>query len=119
LFRLFPSLTVALILTSLLSTVQIGNVNGASGLGTIHGWVYGINYDDIPVALADANVTAKAQVLVSIFSRMNGEYQLYLPPGDYSIIISSRGYVTYTTHLAVSNGLTTEVNFYLKLNHNP
>jgi hypothetical protein len=121
LFRLHRLLTLFLLLLTIMSIahMNVQVVSGASGLGSIHGWVYGINYEDYPVALPSANITARATVFMSTVSRMNGEYQMYLPPGNYSILVSATGYLPYATKLTISNGLTIEINFYLKLGHNP
>jgi hypothetical protein len=116
--RLFTAgrlLTIILLSMTIFSVVQINiqPVSG-SGLGSIHGWVSGLNYDGNVVALPGANITAKAAVIMSTVSRMNGEYQMYLPPGIYTVTVSANGRSTYLTGVSVSNGLTTEINFILK-----
>jgi len=113
-------LPVILLLVAIMSFAQINGqaFSGGSGLGSLHGWVYGINYNGNTVALPSANITVKARIFMSTVSRMNGEYQMYLPPGNYSILVSATGYLPYATSLSVSNGLTTEINFYLTFGHN-
>ncbi|HMK83257.1 MAG TPA: carboxypeptidase regulatory-like domain-containing protein [Candidatus Bathyarchaeia archaeon] len=91
----------------------------ASGLGSVHGWVYGINYDGSPIPLPSAKITVKGPTVASTRSLMNGEYRMYLSPGNYTINVSAAGYAPYVAALAVSNGLTSEVNFYLELERNP
>ena len=90
-----------------------------SGLGSVHGWVYGINYDGYPVPLPSAKITVKGPTVASTISLMNGEYRMYLSPGNYTITILAAGYSPYVAALAVSKGLTSEVNFYLELERNP
>lgn len=97
---------------------QASNVYGF-GLGSVHGWIYGMNYDGYPVPLPSAKITFKGSTVASTMSLMNGEYRMYLSPGNYTINILATGYTPYVAALAVSNGLTSEVNFYLELEHNP
>jgi hypothetical protein len=91
----------------------------ASGLGSVHGWIYGINYDGYPVPLPSAKITFKGFTVTSTISLMNGEYRMYLSPGNYTINVLATGYTPYVAALVVSNGLTSELNFYLELERNP
>jgi hypothetical protein len=91
----------------------------ASGLGSVHGWIYGINYDGYPVPLPSAKITVKGVTIASTMSLMNGEYRMYLLPGNYTITVIATGYAPYVAALAVSNGSTSEINYYLELERNP
>jgi len=87
----------------------------AMGLGSVHGLVYGFNYQNDLVSLSSVVITATGQTSGQAVSMMNGAYQIYLPLGAYNITASASGYISQTRIASVSSGSTSEIDFYLKL----
>ena len=84
------------------------------GLGSVHGLVYGFDYENDLVSLSSVAITATGRTSGRAVSMMNGAYQIYLPPGSYNVTASASGYISQTRMASVSSGSTSEIDFYLK-----
>ena len=116
-------LLVCLLLASLSAVVALSHVSesrGAVGGGMVHGHVYGRNYMGDLKALAWANVTVTNGTYVrSTSTRDDGYYMMYVPVGEYTLTASLVGYNSSSTFLPVTNGSTTEYDFYLDQSNEP
>jgi len=116
-------LLVCLLLASLSAVVAlslISETRGAVGGGMVHGHVYGRNYMGDIRALAWANVTVtNGTYTKTTSSGGDGYYKMYVPVGEYTLTASIVGYNISSTLLPVTNGSTTEYDFYLEQSNEP
>jgi len=86
----------------------------------VQGHVYGRNYMGDVRALAWANVTVTdGSYTQSTSSGDDGYYMMYVPVGEYTLTASLVGYNSSSTFLPVTNGSTTEYDFYLEQSNEP
>jgi len=116
-------LLLCLLLASLSAVVVLSHVSvsrGAVGGGMVHGRVYGRNYIGDLRALVWANVTVTNGTYTQ-FTSTGGEgyYKMYVPVGEYTLTASLVGYNSSSTFLPVTNGSTTEYDFYLEQSNEP
>jgi len=116
-------LLVCLLFASLSAVVMLSHVSlsrGAVGGGMVHGHVYGRNYMGDLRALAWANVTVtNGTYTQSTSTGGDGYYDIYVPVGEYTLTASLVGYNSSSTFLPVTNGSTTEYDFYLEQSNEP
>ena len=92
-----------------------------SGGGMIEGTVYGFNMYDQLEPILWATVTAENGVRSFVaYSSSGGFYSMFVsPPGFYNVTVIQPGYVKYSSVVAVSDGSTSSINFYLEQSHVP
>jgi hypothetical protein len=81
----------------------------------LHGQVLGFNYDNYLVPIAWGKVVA-TNGFTSFAASTGGDggYGMFVPPGIYNVTALEPGYVPYTTVVAVSDGSSNAINFYLE-----
>ena len=118
-----PYLLVCLLLASLSAVAVVSHVSesrGAVGGGMVHGHVYGRNYMGDLKPLAWANVTVTNGTYTQTASTAgDGYYMMYVPVGEYTLTASLVGFNTSSTFLPVTNGSSTEYDFYLEQSNEP
>ena len=111
---LFASLTAVSVFS------HVSESRGAVGGGMVHGHVYGRNYMGDIRALVWANVTVtNGTYTQSTSSGGDGYYRMYVPVGEYTLTASLVGHNSSSTFLPVTNGSTTEYDFYLEQSNEP
>jgi hypothetical protein len=98
---------------------QVG-VSAQPGGGHVFGHVYSFDqYDQlVPIAWADI-VATNDQYTFTAYSGADGFYEILLPSGTYTLTVSEPGYVEYSLSVAVSNGSSSPLNFYLERSQVP
>jgi len=116
-------LLVCLLFASLSAVFAFSHVSecgGAVGGGMVYGHVYGRNYMGDLKPLAWANVTVTNETYKQTTSSgEHGYYKMYVPVGEYTLTASLVGYNSSSTFLPVTNGSTTEYDFYLEQSNEP
>ena len=116
-------LLVCLLFAGLSAVIVFSHVSesrGAVGGGMVHGHVYGRNYMGDIRALAWANVTVTdGSYTQSTSSGGDGYYMMYVPVGEYTLTASLVGHNSSSTFLPVTNGSTTQYDFYLEQSNEP
>jgi hypothetical protein len=117
-----------LAVTSLLALMLIGGKHAAAqpqpqpnvGGGLIAGNIYGFDmFDELqPIAWATVNANNGATTFTS-YSGGGGFYEMYVPSGLYNVTVVEPGYVTQADSVAVANGSSSSINFYLEQSHVP
>jgi hypothetical protein len=94
---------------------------GGPGGGMIRGYVLGFDmYDQLqPVAWATIYARNGQQVLPPAYSDGGGYYEMYVPAGTYNVTVVETGFKPYSSTVAVTNGSTSSINFYLEESHVP
>ena len=96
------------------------NQYSGSGGGMIQGTVYGFNMYDQLEPILWATVTANNGVHSFVaYSSSGGFYSMFVPTGFYNVTVIQPGYVVYSNVVAVSDGSTSSINFYLEQSHVP
>lgn len=86
----------------------------------IQGNVYGFDMWDQLQPIAWASVIASnGQNKFVAYSSGGGYYAMYVPAGVYNVTVDPPGYATYSNSVAVSDGSTSSINFYLEQSHVP
>ena len=99
---------------------HVSESRGAVGGGMVYGHVYGRNYMGDIKALTWANVTVTNGTYTrSTSSGGDGYYKMYVPVGEYTLTASLVGYNSSSTLFPVTNGSTTEYDFYLEQSNEP
>jgi len=116
-------LLVCVLFASLSAIVLVGHVSesiAAVGGGMVHGRVYGRNYmgDLKPLAWANVTVT-NGTYTQSASTAGDGYYMMYVPVGEYTLTASLVGFNSSSTFLPVTNGSTTQYDFYLEQSNEP
>jgi hypothetical protein len=117
------SLPYVAAVTVLLGALAIGvmvvsaqsNSQPLAGGGLIHGTVYGFNmYNQfVPVEWASVTAVSDQYNFVS-YTGAGGEYEMFVPEGSYNVTVNPPGYRAYSMSVAVSDGSSSAVNFYLE-----
>ena len=91
---------------------------GAGGM--IHGTIYGFNVWDELVTVSWASVTAmqNGQEIEKVYSN-DGFYEMYLPSGDFDIVVDAPGYFTETKSIFMGDGSVYALNFVMERNNQP
>jgi len=107
-------------LSAVVAVTQVSESRGAVGGGMVHGNVYGRNYMGDLKPLAWANVTVTNGTYTQTTSTAgDGYYMMYVPVGEYTLTASLVGFNSSSTFLPVTNGSTTEYDFYLEQSNEP
>lgn len=90
------------------------------GGGMIRGNVYGFDmYDQLqPIAWASV-IASNAQYSFVASTSGGGYYEMYVPTGAYNVTVNPPGYAPYSSSVAVSDGSSSAINFYLEQSHVP
>ncbi len=98
---------------------QSPQYNGPGG-GAITGYVLGFDMYDQLQPIAWASVYADdGQYKFVAYSSSGGYYEMFVPTGTYNVTVVEPGYNPYSNVIAVSNGSTSTINFYLYQSHVP
>ena len=90
------------------------------GGGMIRGQVLGFNMYNQLIPIAWAPVTASSgQYSFVAYSGGGGTYEMFVPEGLYNVTVATPGYQAYSASVAVSDGSTSSINFYLEQSHVP
>ena len=90
------------------------------GGGMIRGQVLGFNMYNQLIPIAWAPVTASnGQYSFAASSGGDGNYEMFVPAGVYNVTVATPGYTAYSASVAVSDGSTSSINFYLEQSHVP
>ena len=90
------------------------------GSGYVFGQVLGFDQYNYLVPIAWAKVIATNGI--STFAAAtggDGTYGMYLPAGYYNVTAVEPGFVPHTIFVAVSDGSSSSINFYLEQSHIP
>ena len=117
-------LTVALLSTG--SVFAFGNTsaqaqpNQYGGSGYIFGQVLGFDYSNylVPISWAKVIATNGFSTFASSTGG-DGSYGMYVPAGYYNVTALEPGFVPHTIFVAVSDGSSSSINFYLEQSHIP
>ena len=91
-----------------------------TGGGMIQGYILGFNMWDQLEPISWASVYANnGQRTFVAYSSQGGFYSMFVPVGFYNVTIVQPGYVPYSNTVAVSDGSTSSINFYLEQSHVP
>ena len=91
-----------------------------TGGGMIRGYILGFNMWDQLEPIAWATVAANnGQRTFLAYSSSGGFYEMFVPVGLYNVTIIQPGYLPYSNTVAVSDGSTSSINFYLEQSHVP
>jgi len=86
----------------------------------VYGHVYGRNYMGDLKPLVWANVTVTNGTYTQTTSTGDdGYYKMYVPVGEYTLTAFLVGYNSSSTFLPVTNGSSTEYDFYLEQSNEP
>lgn len=119
------SCLVVLIAATSITILATGVVSAHSsviqyGGGYLHGWVYGFNYVNNLIPISWANVTAtNGRFVFTAYTGVNGRYEMFLPIGTYNVTVTEPGYVAYGASVAIADGSSSAINFYLEESHVP
>jgi hypothetical protein len=98
-------------------TVGVGRASAQApfqGSGYLQGYVYGLTTNDEMVPLVWANVTASnSNYHFMAATGENGTFGMFLPPGNYTLTVSSPGFKAYNATLVVSDGSDLSLTIYL------
>lgn len=91
------------------------------GGGMLSGRVWGYNMHDDAVPLVWARVSAyRDGVLVeSVSTGLNGTYIMFLPSGLLNVTVECPGFKTQAMVIAISEGVSAQMNFYLERSEIP
>jgi hypothetical protein len=90
------------------------------GGGAITGYILGFDMFDQLQPIAWASVYAdNGQNKFIAYSSSSGYYEMFVPTGTYNVTVVEPGYKFYSNTIAVSNGSTSTINFYLEQSHVP
>lgn len=104
-------------LTSLSWESALSSDKTIYGGGLLYGRVLGFNmYDElIPLEWAKVIVIDENGEIVESVSTLNGGYyEMFLPTGKFRLKVEHPGYIAQSIDIAISNGSSTSINFYLK-----
>ncbi len=90
------------------------------GSGYVYGQVLGFDQYNYLVPISWAKVIATNGI--SLFASAtggDGSYGMYLPAGYYNVTAVEPGFVPHTIFVAVSDGSSSSINFYLEQSHIP
>ncbi|HEC89347.1 MAG TPA: PEGA domain-containing protein, partial [Thermoplasmatales archaeon] len=93
--------------------VHIGDVNHSDFVLTKNGFIEGVVRDSLSGEPVE-NATIYINLYRSINTDENGSYNLSLPPGDYILKVSARGYEYVEIPIVITSGNTTHLNITLK-----
>jgi len=126
----YPVLFVMIAITALLLSTGLvfahtQNVRNSQptqygGSGYVYGQVLGFDQYNYLVPISWAKVIATNGV--SVFASAtggDGSYGMYLPAGYYNVTAVEPGFVPHTLFVAVSDGSSSSINFYLEQSHIP
>jgi len=117
-----------LAVTSLLALILVGAHHVVAqpqnqpyvGGGLIAGNIYGFDMFDQLQPIAWATVSANNGLTTfTSYSGGGGFYEMYVPSGLYNVTVIEPGYVTQANSVAVANGSSSSINFYLEQSHVP
>jgi hypothetical protein len=91
------------------------------GGGTLSGKVYGYNmYDEaIPLVWARVSAYMNNQLVGDASTGFNGTYVMFLPSGQLSVTVEYPGFKTQVRAVAISDGGSAQMNFYLERSEIP
>lgn len=93
--------------------------NGPGG-GMIKGYVLGFDMNDQLQPVGWASIYAGNGVQTfRAYSSGGGYYEMFVPTGTYNVTVVEPGYKPYSSMVAVANGSTSTINFYLEESHVP
>jgi len=104
----------------LLPTVQLVSAKGTAGyeLATLQGMVTGFDQAGYAMPLTWVQVNATSQSFnQTVFTGLNGQYVLVLPPGTYKISATIPGYQSQSTDVTLTSGQFMLHNFVLSSAH--
>lgn len=85
------------------------------GGGMIHGNVYGFDMYDQLTPIEWAPVTASnGQYNFVAYSGSMGSYEMFVPVGIYNVTVVTPGYKAHSMSIAVADGSSSAINFYLE-----
>jgi hypothetical protein len=115
--RLIPyAVALGLVLAILVLGVRPATAQGSlqSG-GVLFGYVYGFTMYDQLIPLEWVTVTATGGGYhFATSTGTGGNFEMFLPVGAYNVSISQPGYKPYSSTVAISDGSSSTVNFYLE-----
>jgi hypothetical protein len=98
--------------TTTSSTTAQGSLQSG---GLLFGYVYGFNTYDQLIPLESVTVTATGGGQhFATSTGTGGNFEMFLPVGAYNVSVSQPGYKPYSSTVAISNGSSLTVNFYLE-----
>lgn len=90
------------------------------GGGYVSGQVLGFDYYNNLLPIAWAQVTAtNGLYALSSPTGDGGYYGMFLPAGIYNVTVTEAGFLPHTILVAVSDGSSSTINFYLEESHIP
>jgi len=89
--------------------------------GTLSGRVYGYNMYDEAMPLVWARVSAyeNESLIQSVPTGVNGTYIMFLPSGLLNVTVQCPGFKTQARFVAISDGGSSQLNFYLERSEIP
>jgi hypothetical protein len=121
------AILVLLIVSAVSAVVTIRAVNASRGGevfngagGRIHGMIYGFNvYDElIPISWASVTAIRDGQTVDKAYSS-DGFYEMFVPSGDFELVVEAPGYFSETKSLFVGDGSDYALDFYMERNNQP
>ena len=117
---------LALLIVSAVSAVTIRTAGASRGEvllgagGRIHGMIYGFNvYDElIPISWASVTAIRDGQTVDKAYSN-DGSYEMFVPSGDFQIVVEAPGFFSETKTLFVGDGSDYALDFYMERNNQP
>ena len=88
--------------------------------GRIHGTISGFNVWDelIPIGWASVAAIQNGQEIEKVYSN-DGFYEMYLPSGDFDMVVNASGYFTETKSIFIGDGSDYALNFVMERNNQP
>jgi hypothetical protein len=102
-----------------ISASRVSQISYGAG-GRLHGTVYGFNVWDELVVVSWASVTATqdGQVVDKAYSN-DGSYEMYLPSGNFEIVVDAPGYFVVEKTVFIGDGSDYALDFVMERNNQP
>jgi hypothetical protein len=117
------ALVAAIVLGSAVSGVANASMQDETPLGAggrLHGIIYGFNVWDELVTISWASVTAmQVGHIVERVSSNDGFYEMYLPSGEFDIVVEAPGYFTEEKSIFMGDGSDYGLDFVMERNNQP
>lgn len=117
--RLTPLLLVTAVMLLLAGSSCTKAIRPLGGM--LSGRVYGYSmYDEaIPLVWARVSAYANGTLVESVSTGFNGSYAMFLPGGLLNVTVESPGFKPQARFVAISDGGSAQLNFYLERSEIP
>ena len=106
--------------TTVVANASMPDETSLGAGGRLHGIIYGFNVWDELVTISWASITAmQAGQTVEKVSSNDGFYEMYLPSGNFDIVIEAPGYFTEEKSIFMGDGSDYGLDFVMERNNQP